>query len=215
MKVIKIALVAGLVLLGNLSAVIFVQAATGDPAKGKSLYPVCTACHGVNGAGNQAMGAPKISGQLAFYTLKQLQLFQSGARGTAAGDTKGMQMAAMSKGPQLKSEQALANLVAYVSSLPDTPIAATISGDVNKGRVAYPVCAACHGVQGEGNEAMAGPRLTGQSDWYLVAQLKKFKSGQRGYHNSDHGGRQMRAMTATLVNDQAINDVVAYINSLN
>jgi len=62
---------------------------------------------------------------------------------------------------------------------------------------------------------MAAPRLTGQSDWYLVAQLKKFTKGQRGYHNADHGGRQMRAMTETLTTDESMNDVVAYINSLN
>jgi cytochrome c oxidase subunit 2 len=128
---------------------------------------------------------------------------------------KGMQMAAMSKGPRLKSPEALANLVAYVSSLPDESITPTIQGDASKGKSAYPVCEACHGAQGEGNEAMAAPRLTGQSDWYLVAQLKKFKKGQRGYHNADHGGRQMRAMTATLTTDESMNDVVAYINSLN
>ena len=179
------------------------------------MYPLCTSCHGVNGSGSQAMGAPKISGQLAFYTLKQLQHFQNGLRGTVAGDMKGMQMAAMSKGPRLKSPEALANLVAYVSSLPDESITPTIQGDASKGKSAYPVCAACHGAQGEGNEAMAAPRLTGQSDWYLVAQLKKFKKGQRGYHNADHGGRQMRAMTATLTTDESMNDVVAYINSLN
>jgi len=61
---------------------------------------------------------------------------------------------------------------------------------------------------------MSGPRLAGQSDWYLVNQIKKFKQGQRGYHNMDHGGRQMRPMVATLVDDAAINDVVAYINTL-
>ena len=124
-------------------------------------------------------------------------------------------MGAMSKGARLKSPEALANLVAYVSMLPDEAITPTIQGDVSKGKSAYPVCASCHGAQGEGNEATAAPRLTGQSDWYLVAQLKKFKNGQRGYHNADHGGRQMRAMTATLTTDGSMNDVVAYINSLN
>lgn len=215
MKFLKNVVLAGLVFASGQIVNVLAQTVPGDAAAGKSMYPVCSSCHGVNGSGSQAVGAPKISGQLAFYTLKQLQHFQNGARGTAAGDMKGMQMAAMSKGPQLKSPQALANLVAYVSSLPDEAITSTVQGDASQGKGAYPVCAACHGAQGEGNQAMAAPRLTGQSDWYLVAQLKKFKQGQRGYHNADHGGRQMRAMTATLPTDESINDVVAYINSLN
>lgn len=215
MRFLKTVVMAGLILASGQIVNVLAQTVPGDAAAGKSMYPLCTSCHGVNGSGSQAMGAPKISGQLTFYTLKQLQHFQNGQRGTVAGDMKGMQMAAMSKGPRLKSPEALANLVAYVSSLPDESITPTIQGDASKGKSAYPVCAACHGAQGEGNEAMAAPRLTGQSDWYLVAQLKKFKKGQRGYHNADHGGRQMRAMTETLTTDESMNDVVAYINSLN
>ena len=62
---------------------------------------------------------------------------------------------------------------------------------------------------------MSGPKLVGQNDWYLVGQIKKFKQGQRGYHNLDHGGRQMRPMVAMLTDDKSINDIVAYINTLN
>ena len=81
----------------------------GDAEAGKSLYPVCTACHGPTGMGNQAMNAPKLAGQESWYIVKQMQLFQNDARGTAPGDMQGMQMAAMAKGPQLASEEALNN----------------------------------------------------------------------------------------------------------
>ena len=189
-------------------------AEAGDPAKGKSLFPVCTACHGPTGQGNQAMNAPKLAGQESWYFIKQMELFQGGARGTAAGDMQGMQMAAMAKGPQLQSPQALADLAAYVATFPDEPTAKTVEGDIAKGKALYPVCAACHGQKAEGMEAMAGPRLAGLNDWYLVTQIKKFQKGQRGYHNTDHGGRQMKPMANTLTSDEMINDVVAYINSL-
>ncbi len=187
---------------------------TGDADRGKSLYPVCTACHGAKGAGNAAMKAPKIAGQMSWYVKKQMELFQQGARGTAAGDMQGMQMAAMAKGPQLKDPQALADLVAYIGTFPDQKPAATVSGNPEAGKQLYVVCASCHGQKGEGVEAMAGPRLSGQSDWYLLSSLQKFKKGQRGYHATDHGGRQMRGMVATLTTDQAMQDVVAYINTL-
>ena len=111
MKFLKTAVLAGLVIASGQIVSAVAQTNLGDAAAGKSMYPLCTSCHGVNGSGSQAMGAPKISGQLAFYTLKQLQHFQNGLRGTVAGDMKGMQMAAMSKGPRLKSPEALANLV--------------------------------------------------------------------------------------------------------
>ncbi len=190
-------------------------ALAGDAAAGKALYPVCTACHGPTGQGNQAMNAPKLAGQETWYLIKQMQLFQTDARGTAPGDMQGMQMGAMAKGPQLQGDEALANLAAYIATFPDEPPAQTVTGDVERGKTLYAVCAACHGDKAQGIEAMAGPALAGQNDWYMVSQIKKFKAGQRGYHPSDHGGRQMRPMVATLTDDQAINDVVAYIHSLN
>ena len=190
------------------------SAYAGDAESGKALYPVCIACHGPTGAGIQAMNGPKLAGQESWYLKRQMQLFQTGARGTAPGDTSGMQMAAMSKGPQLATDEALDNLVAYILTLPDQPAAPTIAGDVEAGKALYAVCAACHGDKAQGVEAMAGPKLVGQNDWYLVAQIKKYKEGQRGYHDSDHAGRQMRPMVTTLTNDEAINNVVAYINSL-
>ena len=188
--------------------------AAGDASVGKGLFPVCSACHGPRGLGNQAMNSPKLAGLPAWYFVKQMQLFQQGARGSAPGDMSGMQMASMSKGPQLASEQALNDLAAYIDTLPNTQPAPTLAGDAAIGGKLYPVCAACHGARAEGNEAMSGPRLAGQNDWYLVAQIKKFKAKQRGYHNLDHGGRQMQPMVAILADDKAINDVVAYISAL-
>jgi len=188
--------------------------ADGDANAGKALFQVCTVCHGPQGQGNQAMNAPKLAGQPAWYITKQMALFQNEARGTAPGDIYGMQMATMAKGPQLKEEKALADLAAYIGTFPPSPPIPTVEGDAEAGQKLYSICAACHGQRAEGVEAMAGPALAGQNDWYLVAQIKKFKKGQRGYHSSDHGGRQMRPMVATLADDQSINDVVAYINTL-
>ncbi|MEM7077710.1 MAG: c-type cytochrome [Pseudomonadota bacterium] len=186
----------------------------GDAAAGKALFPVCTSCHGPTGLGNQAMNAPKLAGQEAWYVIKQMQLFQTDARGGAPGDFSGMQMAMMSKGPQLRSPQALADLAAYIATFENVRPAPTVVGDTEAGKQLYVACAACHGAQGEGLEAMAGPRLAGQNDWYLVNQIKKFQAKQRGYHASDHGGRQMVPMVSMLATDAGINDVVAYINTL-
>lgn len=40
-------------------------------------------------------------------------------------------------------------------------------------------CITCHGEKGEGNPAQLAPKLAGQHDWYMLAQLKKMKTGER------------------------------------
>ena len=80
--------------------------------------------------------------------------------------------------------------------------------------MAYAICQACHGAQGEGNKALNAPKLAGQQDWYLVRQLQNFKAGIRGTHAKDMFGMQMRPMAMTLANDAAVNNVAAYIASL-
>lgn len=58
---------------------------------------LCSSCHGSNGLGNQALGAPRLAGQNSAYLARQLAAFRNGQRGAQAGDKFGKQMAAMSK----------------------------------------------------------------------------------------------------------------------
>ena len=51
----------------------------------------------------------------------------------------------------LADDTAIADVAAYIASLPDAPAAATIKGDVDKGRQRYATCAACHGADGRGH----------------------------------------------------------------
>lgn len=198
-------LIAGLLALPQL-----VQAA--DLAAGKAAYTVCAACHGQNAEGNRAMNAPKLAGQEAWYLERQLDDFRAGLRGTAPGDTFGMQMRPMAMA--VGDPTAQANLIAYITSLPDVDAEPTISGDAAAGKASYTVCAACHGQNGEGNQQMGGPKLAGQEDWYLVRQITNYQKGLRGYDPKDTFGNQMKPMAATLTSEKAINDVVAYIDSL-
>jgi len=87
-------------------------------------------------------------------------------------------------------------------------------GDKIKGESYYAVCAGCHGADGMGMEATNAPRLQGQFDWYLIRQLMNYQSGARGVHKDDIYGATMRGMAGTLPNEQAIKDVVAYIDTL-
>lgn len=97
-------------------------------------------------------------------------------------------------------------------------ISATVlagEGDPARGEESYKTCASCHGNKGEGNVDRKAPKLQGQHGWYLVQQLKNFMNGVRGTHADDAHGKEMRSMAMmTLTDDQAIEDVVAYINTL-
>ena len=88
------------------------------------------------------------------------------------------------------------------------------AGDPEKGKTFYAVCVACHGQDGAGNKALNAPRIAGQEIWYIERQLKNYKSGIRGANNKDIYGMQMRPMSMTLPNDEAIANVSAYVNSL-
>ena len=188
-----------------------VQAA-GDTAAGKPLYAVCAACHGVQGEGNPALNAPKLSGQGDWYLKRQLKYYKQGARGTHDKDVFGKTMAPMVA--TLGDDAAIDNVVAYIKTLPDNPAPATVKGNAKNGQERYVSCGACHGPDGRGIQATNAPGLKGMSDWYLVTQLKNFKQGIRGAHPKDLYGPQMASMAASLGDDQAINDLVAYINTL-
>jgi len=48
----------------------------------------------------------------------------------------------------------------------------------------------------------------------MAEQLQKFRAGIRGRHDDDLYGLQMGLLSNTLVDDEAVNDMVAYINTL-
>ena len=184
--------------------------AAGDPAKGKAAYAVCAACHGANGMGNKALNAPRIAGQEPWYLERQLKNYKGGIRGADPKDTYGMQMRPMAL--TLANDQAVSDMAVFLSSMPVSKSSeSTVKGDATAGKASYMICQTCHGPKGGGNRALNSPKLTGLQDWYIVRQLKNFKAGIRGTKSGDLFGMQMRPMAMTLANDEAINNVAAYI----
>lgn len=208
----KIIFAVGLTLILGIGLALNAYAA-GDATKGKAAYAVCAACHGANGMGNKALNAPKIAGQEPWYLERQLKNFKGGIRGADPKDTYGMQMRPMAL--TLANDQAVSDMAAFLSSMPVSKSSeSTVKGDVAAGKTAYMICQACHGPTGGGNKALNSPRLTGLQDWYIVRQLKNFKSGARGTKAGDTYGMQMRPMALTLTTDAAINNVAAYVATL-
>jgi cytochrome c oxidase subunit 2 len=186
--------------------------AAADPSAGAAQYAVCMACHGPSGEGNVALNAPRIAGQEAGYVRRQLHAFRDGLRGAHIDDTYGKQMLPFAS--MLADDNAIRNVAAYIAELPGQESEATVAGNVKRGRSLYTTCASCHGTKGQGNWALNAPRLAEVSDWYLVRQLGNFQHGIRGAHRRDYYGWQMATMADSLADETAINDIVAYINTL-
>ena len=173
---------------------------------------ICATCHGSYGHGNSVIGGPSLAGLEPWYLRKQLQNFRSQYRGTQSDYLPAFEMRAS---VDKLSDAEIETLVASIQNWEPKKPMATISGDSNHGAELYASCAACHGVSGEGNELLGAPGLAGRDDWYMLRQLNLFKSGYRGSHPDDIGGAQMRIGMQALETEQDINDVLAYINTLN
>ena len=80
----------------------------------------------------------------------------------------------------LFGEEDLKAVSAYVASLDPVSPPHTFEADATKGKTLYTPCIACHGPEGQGNQALNGPPLTNMSDWYIESSIHKFKDGLRG-----------------------------------
>jgi cytochrome c553 len=196
------------VLLALLAAACITNAGAAD----KSDLSYCTVCHGAHGNGNLAIRAPKISGMEPWYLRRQLEAFRAGVRGTHPEDSAGNEMQPI--GVRLRDEAAIEAAIADVASFTPKAPPITVGGDAVRGRSLYVTCESCHGAKGEGNQALGAPALAARTDWYLVTQLQNYKAGLRGNDPRDTNGAQMRAIASTLPDPRAVDDVVAYINTL-
>lgn len=186
--------------------------APGDALAGKASYATCAACHGQQGEGNVAMNAPSLAVLPSWYITRQIDHFKQGIRGAHEADEFGRQMAPMAN--MLADDIAIRNVTAYIATMEAGAPTETLSGDPQRGAAFYTSCGACHGAQAQGNYALQAPRLAGQDDWYLKRQLENFRLGVRGAHNGDTYGHQMVLMARSLQNEQSINDLLAYLNTL-
>lgn len=85
---------------------------------------------------------------------------------------------------------------------------------VARGAARYSQCLPCHGGAGEGKPAIGAPPIAGLPEWYLAAQLDKFRIGARGAHVDDAAGMRMRTMAMTLPAAEDVTAVARYVASL-
>lgn len=179
----------------------------------QQTWQLCSACHGEAGDGREMYMAPSIAGLPEWYVQGQLTKFKAGYRGTHPADAGGLRMYPMSL--TLRTPEQIAEIAAYVAAMP-RPAANPVleGGDAERGKQLFAPCTACHGANAMGNQAMGSPPLVGISDWYMLTQLKHFKARIRGGNPNDTTGVQMAGMANILPDEQAMKDVIAYIETL-
>lgn len=187
--------------------------AQGDIEAGKAKSQTCVACHGADGNSQLTM-YPSIAGQHAKYIEKQLKDLKLGM--TSSGK-QGRYDPVMSGMAMPLSDQDMADLAAYYSSMPIAP-KSTPENVVEQGKALYTAgdaergitaCIACHGPRGNGTELSGFPKISGQHAEYVKSQLEKFRSGDRA--------NDMNAMMrdiAKKLNDDDIETLSKYVGGL-
>jgi cytochrome c553 len=87
----------------------------GDPRRGAQLYAPCTACHGPDGAGMEALKAPRLTFASDWYLLSTLQKYKSGVRGSDPRNVNAALMRGMAQA--LPDEQAMKDVIAHIETL--------------------------------------------------------------------------------------------------
>jgi cytochrome c553 len=102
--------------LPDLRKISVAKPAAGNADRGADLYTAyCSACHGTNAGGNDALGAPTLLGLDARYLARQYRHFSEGRRGFHAADRYGKQMNRLSR--SLKDPSLIDDVSAYVAQL--------------------------------------------------------------------------------------------------
>ena len=190
----------------------------GSRNRGEELFAQhCVSCHGGAAQGDVGLEAPALAGSESWYVQTQLQKFHQGLRGVHFKNPRGIAMRSALEflNGEAAPNREIAHLAEYLSQLPETTPPVTIEGDPAKGQALYATCAACHGDKGQGNQALAAPKLTGKQDWYLLRHLQAFRDGVRGADPRDTTGAQMAAMAKTVPDDRSMQDLVRFIQTLN
>jgi cytochrome c553 len=152
-----------------------------EEARAKKIVSgVCFVCHGPQGESASEV-FPRLAGQHAEYTAKQLDNFKSGKRkSTAMADmvTKLTREDMVALGKYFEKQPTHTEPVQN-ADLADMGKYIYLHGNKYSGVAA---CASCHGADAKGTAQL--PRLAGQHAAYLEAQLKQFHQRERTNDNA-------------------------------
>lgn len=157
-----------------------------DIDNGRHRFRICARCHLPEAWGSRDGSYPQLAGQHVNVLMKQLLEIRSGRRANPL-------MRPFVQQRVIGGYQNLADVVAYISTLPMNP--AHERGPWQPGSDAYREgesiytehCAACHGADGAGDNDRVYPRLQGQHYSYMARQARQVRAGLRNVDPSMAG----------------------------
>lgn len=184
-------------------------------ADSAAVGSVCVACHGANGEGNPALGAPRIAGQNADYIARQLSNFKSGKRAYHPDDKTGAGMRTIAV---TLSDTDMRTLATHYSTLElkVAPANTPAKSDITTGKVIFDAtCSACHGLHAQGYPQLQAPSLQILDSAYMTHQIDSFVKGWRGdTEKSDQPAVWMRSIASHISQPQELESVIQYIGTL-
>ena len=147
---------------------------TPNVENGKKVFKLCLACHGINSWGLKDGTFPQLAGQHKSVIIKQIADIRAGNRDNPF-------MYPIAKESVMGGPQAIADVAAYIDTLPMTPDPGHGKGDKLKKaeKLFYRKCAECHGADAGGDPVRYYPRIQGQHYEYLLRQIKWMREGKR------------------------------------
>jgi cytochrome c553 len=210
-----------------LPLVTWVSAAEIDLQNGEEINELCAGCHGEYGEGDKHGEYPRLAGQPAGFTARQLHLFRDRSRPNIAmveyiderqmPDQDILDISYFLQGIKLKNRLSVVDenahdFNAYARLLEAKKIVQIprAEGDVEKGGELYrKECRSCHGSLGEGDLDEAVPMLAGQYTNYLWRQVEKYLQGVR-----IHDPQQPDERLLAEFSREELQDIFAYISLL-
>jgi len=134
----------------------------------------CIQCHELEAWGSPDGEFPELAGQHTTVLLKQMLDMLDKRRSIP-------EMKKVLAIKELSQQQALADLMAYITTLPMSPDNGQGKGtSLEMGRKLYQGrCKTCHGEKAEGKAEKAYPRLQAQHFRYMLRQIQNVKAGKR------------------------------------
>jgi len=164
----------------------------------------------------ESLKVPTVAASPAWYVERQIENFRAGRRGTNPAEPQALIMSVMAKA--LKPEQ-IKGVALYIQSLAMVPPLIPDDHspkDVALGKELFETrCMECHRFNATGEMTFGSPPLLGLPPWYMMAQIRKFKTGERGAVPGDQFGAKMVLFARFIESEEDLRGVMAYILTLN
>jgi cytochrome c553 len=162
----------------------------------------CTICH----ENKEMQRGPNLFGLDSDYLESQMWAFKNGIRGGSSKNKSAFLMGSVKSNLPPKDQMPI--LAKWMEKQLPLEKVYNLKGDAAAGKELAQACLTCHNQKGP----YPVPDLLSLEPWYLLDQLRKFKSGLRGSNPNDAAGALMKA-SVTGLSDRDLKKIVLYLQS--